>query len=182
MSIGLFRTPPPRNEPVLGYAPESPERKRLQQELARQAAEVIEIPLVIGGREVRTTRTAEVVMPHDKHHVLARVHLAGAAEVAQAIEAASRARVAWQAFDFAERAAVFLRAAELLAGPWRERINAATSGASTCTSPSASTTSSPSPRRAFGTASNTARSTASCSPSRPSTSPRSAGTCQARLP
>ncbi|MSR61017.1 MAG: L-glutamate gamma-semialdehyde dehydrogenase [Planctomycetes bacterium] len=126
MSIGLFRTPPPRNEPVLGYAPGSPERKRLADELARQAGEVIEIPLVIGGREVRTERTADVVMPHDKRHVLAKLHLAGAREVALAIDAATHARAAWQAFSWEERAAIFLRAAELLAGPWRERINAST--------------------------------------------------------
>jgi len=126
MSLGLFRTPPPRNEPVLSYAPGSPERKRLEAELARQAAEVIEIPLVIGGEAVRTPRTADVVMPHDKHHVLARLHLGGAREVAMAIEAATRARAEWQAFPWEERATVFLRAAELLAGPWRERVNAAT--------------------------------------------------------
>src|SRR5262245_44838390 len=126
MSLGLFRTPPPRNEPVLGYAPESPERKRLAAKLARQAAEVIEIPLVIGGKEVRGARTADVVMPHDKRHVLAKVHLGGAREVTLAIDSATQARAAWQAFSWEERAAIFLRAAELLAGPWRERINAAT--------------------------------------------------------
>ncbi len=126
MSLGLFRTPPPRNEPVLSYAPGSPERKRLEAELARQASEVVEIPLVIGGEDVRTQRTADVVMPHDKRHVLAKVHLGGAREVGLAIEAATKARAEWQAFSWEERAAVFLRAAELLAGPWRERINAAT--------------------------------------------------------
>src|SRR6185503_7880094 len=126
MSLGLFRTPPPRNEPVLGYAPGSAERARLEAELARQAAEVIEIPLLIGGQEVRTQRTVDVVMPHDKRHVLAKVHLGGAREVALAIDAATKARAEWQAFPWEERAAVFLRAAELLAGPWRERINAAT--------------------------------------------------------
>jgi len=126
MTLGLFRTPPPRNEPVLGYAPGSAERARLQAELARQASEVVEIPLVLGGAEVRTGRTADVVMPHDKGHVLAKVHLAGEREVARAIEAATAARATWQAFAWEERAAVFLRAAELLAGPWRERINAST--------------------------------------------------------
>ena len=126
MSLGLFRTPPPRNEPVLGFAPGSPERRRLQEELARQAAETIEIPLIIGGKEVRTSRTVDVVMPHRKGHVLAKAHMATAREVGQAIEAATAARAAWQAFSWEERAAVFLRAAELLAGPWRDRINAAT--------------------------------------------------------
>lgn len=126
MSLGHFRTPPPRNEPVLGYAPGSSERQTIETELERQAREVVEIPLLIGGEEVRTSRTSEVVAPHDKRHVLARVHLAGAREVAQAIEAATAARAEWQAFSWEERAAVFLRAAELLAGPWRARINAAT--------------------------------------------------------
>ncbi len=126
MSLGHFRTPAPHNEPVLGYAPGSPERQTIQTELEHQAREVVEIPLVIGGEEVRSGRTAEVVAPHDKRHVLAKVHLAGAREVAQAIEAATAARAEWQAFSWEQRAAVFLRAAELLAGPWRARINAAT--------------------------------------------------------
>jgi 1-pyrroline-5-carboxylate dehydrogenase len=126
MSLGLFRTPPPRNEPVLGYVPGSRERAALEAELARQAGEVVEIPLVLGGQEVRTGQTADVVMPHDHGHVLAKVHLAGEAEVARAIDAATAARATWQAFSWEERAAVFLRAAELLAGPWRDRINAST--------------------------------------------------------
>src|SRR5262245_41933989 len=111
MSLGLFRTPPPQNEPVLTYAPGNAERKGLVAEVGRQAAEVIEIPLWIDGREVRTQRTADVVMPHDKRHVLAKVHLGGAREVALAVEAATKARAEWQAFPWEERAAVFLRAA-----------------------------------------------------------------------
>jgi 1-pyrroline-5-carboxylate dehydrogenase len=126
MSLGTFRTPPPRNEAVLIYAPGSPERSRLKAELERQSREKIEIPLVIGGREIRTGRTAKVVMPHAKAHVLAEVHLGGAHEVGQAIEAASAARAAWQALPWQDRAAIFLRAAELLATTWRERVNAAT--------------------------------------------------------
>jgi len=126
MSLGTFKTPPPRNEPVLGYAPGSPERARLTAELDRQAGEVVEIPLVLGGQEVRTGRTADVVCPHAHGHVLARVHLAGEAEVTRAIDAATAARRDWQALPWEQRAAVFLRAGELLAGPWRDRINAAT--------------------------------------------------------
>jgi len=126
MSLGLFRTPPPRNEPVLAYAPGSPERKRLQDELVRQSSEVVEIPLRIGGKDVRTGRTVDVVMPHQKKHVLAKAFMAGPAEVAAAAEAATAARAEWQAASWEERAAVFLRAAELLAGPWRDRINAST--------------------------------------------------------
>ncbi len=126
MSLGIFRTPQPVNEPVKAYAPRSPERAALQAELARQAAEPIEIPLLIGGKEVRTSRTANVVMPHDKRHVLAKVHLAEAADVTRAIDAATAAREEWLAFPWEDRAAVFLRAAELLATTWRDRINAAT--------------------------------------------------------
>ena len=126
MSLGLFRTPAPRNEPVRDYAPGSAQRKAIQAELERQAREPIEIPLVIGGEDVRTGRTVDAVMPHEKRHVLAKVHMASTREVARAIDAATAARADWQRWPWEERAGVFLRAAELLAGPWRDRINAAT--------------------------------------------------------
>ena len=126
MTHGVFRSPAPQNEPVKGYVPGSPERVSLQAELARQAAEPIEVPLVIGGEEVRTGNTAEMVMPHDHGHVLGTYHQAGAAEVDRAIQAAAEARHDWERMPWEDRAAVFLRAAELLAGPWRDRINAAT--------------------------------------------------------
>ncbi len=126
MTPGQFRVPAPRNEPVQDHAPGSPERASLEAELARQSQEVLEIPLIVGGEEVRTGRTANVVMPHDRRHVLARVHLAEEREVARAIDAASSARAQWQSFSWEQRASVFLRAAELLAGPWRDRVNAAT--------------------------------------------------------
>jgi 1-pyrroline-5-carboxylate dehydrogenase len=126
MTLGIFRTPQPQNEPVKGYAPGSPERRSLEAELARQSSEEIEIPLVIGGERVRTGRTAKIVMPHDKRHVLATVHLAGAKEVARAADAATAARGAWQALPWEERASIFLRAAEMLATTWRDRVNAST--------------------------------------------------------
>ncbi len=126
MTLGIFRTPPPLNEPVRGYAPGSPERRSLEAELDRQSREEIEIPLVIGGEEVRTGRTAKIVMPHEKRHVLAVVHLGGAKEVARAADAATAARAAWQALPWEERAAIFLRAAELLSTTWRDRVNAST--------------------------------------------------------
>ena len=88
--------------------------------------ERIELPLVIGGEEVTTGDTAEVVMPHKKSHVLADVHQGGQAEVERAIEAAGEAWQDWSRLPWEERAAVFLRAAELLAGPWRATLNAAT--------------------------------------------------------
>ena len=118
--------PAPENEPVLDYAPGSRERDELKAELARMAAEEVEIPLVIGGEEVRTGDTGETVMPHDHGHVLARYHRAGPKHVNAAVEAASEAWAEWSRWDWQDRAAVFLRAAELLSGSWRARVNAAT--------------------------------------------------------
>lgn len=126
MTHGSFRTPPPANEPVLGFTPGSPERASLEAELKRQSAEVVEVPLVIGGEEVRTGRTFDVVAPHDHRKVVAKVHMAGPAEVARAIDASEAAKRDWERMPWAERAALFLRAADLLQGPWRDRINAST--------------------------------------------------------
>jgi 1-pyrroline-5-carboxylate dehydrogenase len=126
MSFGLFRPPTPQNEPVKAYAPGSPERMELQARVREMASEQIELPLVIGGAEVRTGETFEAVMPHDKDHVLATVHKGGGAEVERAIKAAAHAWEDWHRTPWEERAAVFLRAAELLAGPWRATLNAAT--------------------------------------------------------
>jgi len=123
---GIFRPPPPVNEPVLGYAPGSPERARLQLRLEQMKNERPDVPLVIGGEEVRTGTTREAVMPHRKDHVLADVHQGGAAEVERAIGAAAEAWEDWHRLPWEDRAAVFLRAAELLAGPWRDTLNAAT--------------------------------------------------------
>src|SRR3954463_4486080 len=123
---GIFRPPSPRNEPVLGYEAGSPERAEVQARLAAMAKEPIEIPVVIGGEEMRTGDTFEAVMPHDKDHVLADVHKAGPAEVEQAIAASTEAWEDWHRLPWEERAAVFLRAAELLAGPWRSTLVAAT--------------------------------------------------------
>ncbi|MEZ6018635.1 MAG: aldehyde dehydrogenase family protein [Planctomycetota bacterium] len=88
--------------------------------------EVIDVPVVIGGKEIRTGDTGKAVMPHNHAHVLATYHHAGAKEVAQAIDAAEEARRDWMALPWEERAAVFLKAADLLAGPWRDTINAST--------------------------------------------------------
>src|SRR3954465_2358950 len=123
---GIFRPPPPHNEPVLGYEAGSPERARLQERLAAMAKEPIEIPVVIGGEEIRTGDTFDAVMPHDKERVLAHVHKAGAAEVDRAIAASAEAWEDWHRLPWEERAAVFLRAAELLSGPWRSTLVAAT--------------------------------------------------------
>jgi 1-pyrroline-5-carboxylate dehydrogenase len=123
---GIFRVPPPVNEPIRDYAPGSPERASLQLRLEQMRNERVEIPLIIGGKEVRTGTIKEAVMPHDKDHVLADVHQAGPKEVEAAIEAAAEAWEDWHRVPWEERAATFLRAAELLAGPWRDTLNAAT--------------------------------------------------------
>ena len=123
---GVFRPPPAVNEPVRDYAPGSPERAELQERLRQLQAERISIPLVIGGRDVETGRTFEAVLPHRREHVLADVHRGGAEHVEQAIAAAREAHHDWARTPWHERAAVFLRAAELLSGPWRPTLTAAT--------------------------------------------------------
>ncbi|NLG64898.1 MAG: aldehyde dehydrogenase family protein, partial [Actinobacteria bacterium] len=124
MSDALFCLPTPRNEPVREYRVGSPERASLRRRLRQMAAERLEIPCIIGGREVRTGRLATAVMPHDHGHVLAEVHLAGVREAQQAAQAADKAWAEWSRLPWEERLAVFLRAAELLAGPWRDTLNA----------------------------------------------------------
>src|SRR5205823_2931032 len=109
-----------------GYEAGSPERAEVQARLAELAKEAIEIPVVIGGEEIRTGDTFDAVMPHDKERVLAHVHKAGTAEVERAIAASAEAWEDWHRLPWEERAAVFLRAAELLSGPWRSTLNAAT--------------------------------------------------------
>ena len=122
----IFRTPEPRNEPINDYAPGSPERERLQRRVEQIRSERIEIPLVIGGKDITTGDLKPAVMPHDKDHVLADVHQGGAEHVQLAIDAAAAAWADWSRWPWEERASVLLRAAELLAGPWRDTLNAAT--------------------------------------------------------
>ncbi len=123
---GIFTPPRPKNEPVYGHAPGSPERAALQAEIDRQQGEVIEIPCVVGGERVFTGETVDVVMPCEHGHVLARAHVATPEVVARSLDTVSAAQADWAALPWQERAAVMLRAAELLAGPWRSRMNAAT--------------------------------------------------------
>jgi 1-pyrroline-5-carboxylate dehydrogenase len=126
MTNGIVSVPAPRNEPVLAYPPGSPERRAVRAQLKKMVGEVVEIRPYVGGRRVATGRTVDVVMPHDHRHVLGVCHQAGPGEVAAAIEAARNAHASWSRTPWEERAAVFLRAAELLAGPWRSVLNVAT--------------------------------------------------------
>jgi 1-pyrroline-5-carboxylate dehydrogenase len=123
---GARRTPPPVNEPVRSYAPGTPERAELKARLDSMSAEQADIPIVVGGREIRTGDTAQIVMPHAHQHVLGSWHAATTEHVAQAIRAAERARADWGNWPFEERAGVFLRAAELLSTRYRATLNAAT--------------------------------------------------------
>ncbi len=198
---GTFTPPAPVNEPIKSYAPGSPEREELQARLRQMEGERIRIPMVIGGKDVDSGETYEAVMPHKKSHVLADVAKGGPEHVQQAIDAAREAHHDWSRLPWHERAAVFLRAAELLSGPWRSTVNAATMlnqsktshqaeidtvcemidfWRSTPSSSRASTPSSRTRRRARGTAWSTGRSKASCSRSARLTSRASAATSRAR--
>ncbi len=126
MSSAIVRTPVPRNEPIGDYLPGSPEKRELKDALRRLAGEQVEIPLRIGGRPVQTGRLGDCRMPHDHRHLLGRYHKAGAKEVQAAIKAALRARRDWAATPWESRAAILLKAADLLAGRWRATLNAAT--------------------------------------------------------
>ncbi len=123
---GNRRVPPPVNEPVRSYAPGSTERSALKERLRSMAAERVDIPLIIGGEEVHTGELAQSVMPHNHRHVLGQWHRAGAANVDDAIRAAGEAARDWANWAWEDRAAVFLKAAELLATTWRATLNAAT--------------------------------------------------------
>jgi 1-pyrroline-5-carboxylate dehydrogenase len=122
----MVRIPVPVNEPVKAYAPGSAERASLKQKLRDMSGDAIEIPLLVGGEEVRTGDVACVRVPHRHRHVLATWHKAGAADVERAIAAALAARQEWASWTLQQRAAVFLRAADLLATTWRDTLNAST--------------------------------------------------------
>jgi 1-pyrroline-5-carboxylate dehydrogenase len=126
MNDAIVSVPAPVNEPILGYAPGSAERARLQEALAAVEREVVEIPCVVGGERIRTGRVREVAMPHRHKHVVARFHAADATIADRAIRAAIEARYQWAGMRWEARAAILLRAAELLATTWRMRLNAAT--------------------------------------------------------
>ncbi len=126
MTNAIFNLPESYNEPGVSYAPGTPERARLKAELDRQYHQVLDIPLVIGGQEVRTGRLRDVVCPHEHGHVLARCHEAGEAEIRMAIDAALQAKHAWKYTPWEERAAIFNRMASLISTRYRYILNAAT--------------------------------------------------------
>ncbi len=126
MSNAIFSLPESHNEAILSYAPGSKERALLKAELERQYNQVIDIPLIIGGKEVRTGNVQKAVCPHDHQHVLATYHEAGEAEVHQAIAAALAAKKAWEATPWEDRAAIFHKMASLISSKYRYILNAAT--------------------------------------------------------
>ena len=126
MSNGYFKVEMPKNEPVKAYLPGSPERASLKKELERQSAQVVQVPMIIGGKEVWTERKTKAVMPHDHAHVIAEAASGGEKELKDAIAAALVARKAWTEMPMEHRVSIFLKAADLIAGPMRDKVNAAT--------------------------------------------------------
>ena len=126
MATGFFKVPTPINEPVKFYAPGSGERKELQAKLAEMRAEVRDIPMFIGDKEIRDGKKMELRPPHDHQHLLAHYYKSEKSHVSMAIDAALAAAPKWQALTWEHRAAIFLRAADMIAGPYRAELNAAT--------------------------------------------------------
>jgi len=126
MSNGFFNVPVPRNEPVKSYGPGSPERKELQLTIAGLRSKVVELPMIIGGKEVKSSNKTEIHPPHDLKHLLGYFYQGDESHVSQAIDAALAARSAWIGLGWQHRAAIFLKAADLITGPYRARINAST--------------------------------------------------------
>jgi len=126
MPKGIYRVPVAKNEPIHNYAPGSPERASLKKEIERLRSQVMDIPMVIGGKEIRTENRTEIHPPHDIKHLLGYYHKGDASHVQMAIAAAMEAKEKWAALAWEHRASIFLKAADLIAGPYRDTINAAT--------------------------------------------------------
>ena len=126
MNLGYFDYPLPKNEPVLNYAPGSPEKKALKQALQDLKSQALDIPMYIGAAEVRTSHTIPITAPHDHKLVLGHFHKGDRSHVSSAIDAALTAKASWNALSWEQRAAIFLKAADLLTGPYRADMNAAT--------------------------------------------------------
>lgn len=125
MNNAYYQLKMPTNEPVNSYAPGTAARESLKEELCRQSGLQVEIPVIIGGKEIHTAKTGTCVMPHDHQHVLAVYHMAGEEELKAAMEASMEAKKQWEEMPWEHRASIFLKAADLLAGPWRDKVNAA---------------------------------------------------------
>jgi 1-pyrroline-5-carboxylate dehydrogenase len=123
---GNIEVPIPVNEPVRMYPPGTPERTALKAKLKELSSQELDVPLVIGGEEVRTGKTAKNIMPHNHQHALATCHWGGQEDIEAAVEAAVKAQKEWSRWPWEERASVLLKAAELLATTWRDTVNAAT--------------------------------------------------------
>ncbi len=126
MSTGFFVVPTPTNEPILSYAPGTKERELLKAAIAEARAKTLDIPMYIGGKEVRSGKTASLHPPHDHKHLLGHYHQGDKTHIEEAIKAALSAKKAWADMPWEQRAAIFLKAAELIAGPYRYKLNAAT--------------------------------------------------------
>lgn len=126
MSVGFFKVPAPINEPVKNYAPGSAERKELQETLATMKQETYDIPMYINGQEIRTGNKVEIRPPHETKHLLGHYHRGTKEHVISAIDAALKAKSKWENLSWEQRSAIFLKAADLIAGPYRAKINAAT--------------------------------------------------------
>jgi len=126
MSKGFYVSPAPYNEPVLSYALGSPERKIIKEAIAALKSQQIDIPMYIGPEEVRTGERIAINPPHDHRHILGYYHKGTGDHVLQAIQAALDVRPKWQSLTWDQRAAIFLKAADLISGPYRAKLNAAT--------------------------------------------------------
>jgi 1-pyrroline-5-carboxylate dehydrogenase len=126
MLKGFFNVPKPVNEPVKSYAPGTPERAEIKKMIESLRSQVIEIPMIIGGEEVRSEKKIEITPPHDHKHLLGHYHKAEKEHISQAINAAMGAKSSWESLSWEHRAGIFLKAADLLAGPYRAVVNAAT--------------------------------------------------------
>ena len=126
MPKGVYNVPYPANEPVLGYAPGSSEREELQAAYKELKSQQIDVPMYIGAEEVRTKDKRKMSPPHDHQHVLGHYNYGTKQHVQDAIDAAMKARKAWADLSWEHRASIFLKAADLLAGPYRAKMNAAT--------------------------------------------------------
>ena len=126
MANAIFKVPEPGNEPILSYAPSTKERADIQTMLKKLKSEKWDIPMVIDGKEIRTGKTTTIHPPHELAHTLGEYHVGNADHVQMAIDAAMKAKIDWENMPWEERAAIFLKAADLLSGPYRAKMNAAT--------------------------------------------------------